>query len=268
MEQQEKLSLIKLAKTVAILGGVTGLKYFRQPGLQIKNKLSNGFDPVTEADQKSEDKMRSYIKNLRPNDGIVGEEQGISSGTSGFTWFLDPIDGTRAFISGIPVWTVLVSVSKDGQPVLGVVYQPFTQEFFIGGLGFSEYTRNHLSIKLSVRQCKSLEAAFLSTTFPEIGTALERKAFQAVAMRVRLCRYGLDAYAYALLAAGHLDLVIEAGLKPYDVHAPIALIEAAGGIVTNWSGGPAVNGGQIMACGDESIHQAALAILSKKSFNQ
>ncbi len=261
MRQQDKTNFVKLAKQVAILGGKEALNYFRDPWLGIQNKSSTLFDPVTDADLASEDKMRSYIKKARPLDTVIGEERGISPGSSEFTWVLDPIDGTRAFVTGIPVWTVLVSLSKNNIPILGVIYQPFTKELFTGGLGISEYIRDNISNKTSIRNCDNLNEAFLSSTFPEIGSIMERKAFEAVAGQVKICRYGLDAYAYALLAVGQLDIVVEAGLKPYDVQAPIALIEAAGGIVTNWRGGSAVDGGRIVASGDKFLHETIVNIL-------
>ena len=262
MREQEKINFIKLAKQVAVLGGKEALNYFRDPRLRIQNKSSKLFDPVTAADLASENKMRSYIRKARPLDTVIGEEKGISPGSSEFTWVLDPIDGTRAFVAGIPVWTVLVSLSWNNLPILGVIYQPFTKELFIGGLGISEYIRDNISTETSVRNCDNLKEAFLSSTFPEIGTAMERKAFEAVAGRVKICRYGLDAYAYALLAVGQLDIVVESGLKSYDVQAPIALIEAAGGIVTNWRGGSAVDGGRIVASGDKHLHANIVNILS------
>ena len=263
MNLQEKFDLIELAKKVATLGGNTALDYFRISGLVINNKGIGSFDPVTKADISSEDRMRKYIKKVRPFDSIIGEEKGILNGSNNFKWVLDPIDGTRAFISGIPVWTVLVALLENDSPVLGVVYQPFTGELFVGGFGASDYYRGGSSNRISVRSCSSLSQAYLASTFPEIGTELEKKAFDSVVSKVHLCRYGLDGYAYALLAAGYLDIVVEAGLKIYDVAATIALIEAAGGIVTNWSGGPAIEGGQILACGDKLIHKTALDILSK-----
>ncbi len=263
MTSQETMELIELAKSVAERGGNEALKYFRHVGLRVTNKALTSYDPVTGADLAAEDQMRSMIMRERPDDKIIGEERGVIEGTSDFTWHLDPIDGTRAYIAGIPVWTVLVSVSKNEVPILGVIHQPFMQEFFIGGLGKSKYIRNDFVTDISVRECKSLNVAFLSTTFPEIGNLSEQKAFEAVEKEVRLCRYGLDAYAYALLAAGHLDIVIEAGLKAYDVQAPIALIEGTGGLVTNWTGGSAEKGGRVLACGDKIIHEKVVNILSR-----
>ena len=265
MRDDEQFKLIDLAKKVARLGGDEALKFFREKNLNIRNKADNSYDPVTEADMASEDKMRSFIKSTRPSDTIVGEERETFLGSSDYTWVLDPIDGTRAFVCGIPVWTVLVSVVKNNAPILGVIYQPFMQELFVGGLGFSEYNRAGSPSILSVRKCHSLNNAFLASTFPEIGSEFERKAFDTVKRRVKLCRFGMDAYAYALLAAGHLDIIIEAGLKSYDVLASIAIIESSGGLVSNWKGEPAVDGGQILACGDKTIHNQVLEILSSKT---
>lgn len=261
MNSIEKMELLNLAKRVALIGGEEALRFFRDSDLRIKNKDSNSFDPVTQADVASEAAMRSCIRSVRPGDTIVGEEKGTSKGSSEYTWVLDPIDGTRAFISGIPVWTVLVSVSQNEVPIIGVIYQPFTQEIFVGGLGISDYIRNGFSLETSVRHCTNLKDAFLASTFPEIGTQNEHSAFQKVSKSVRLTRYGLDAYAYALLASGHIDIVIESGLKLYDIQAPIALIEAAGGIVTNWTGNSASGGGQVVASGDKRLHEKILNIL-------
>ena len=261
MNSIEKMELINLAKRVALIGGQNSLSYFRDSDLRIHNKDYDSFDPVTEADVAAEDAMRSCIRAARPNDTIIGEERGASKGSNEFTWVLDPIDGTRAFISGIPLWTVLVSVSQNQIPICGIIHQPFTQEIFVGGLGVSDYIRNGFSLETSVRHCKELKNALLASTFPEIGTLKEHSGFQKVSKSVRLTRYGMDAYAYALLASGYIDIVLEAGLKPYDIQAPIALIEAAGGIVTNWSGSSANGGGQVLACGDKRLHRQILDIL-------
>jgi len=157
---------------------------------------------------------------------------------------LDPIDGTRGFISGTASWGVLISLEDENGPVLGVIDQPYTRERFFGGFGTSELTRDYERHNLQVRKCGNLTQATLLSTYPEVGTQSERLSFEKVRDQVRLTRYGLDCYGYALLALGQVDLVIEAGLSPYDISAPIAVIEAAGGIVTNWQGEPAHKGGQ------------------------
>ncbi len=238
------------------------LPHFRQFGLTAENKISEGFDPVTVADRAGEKVMREILARYRPQDGIVGEEFGTTSGISGLTWVLDPIDGTRGFISGTPTWGVLIAVSTEDGPVFGVVDQPYVGERFVGGYGIAEVSGPQGVRSLKTRNINSLSDATLFTTFPEVGTPDERKKFEAVARQVRLTRYGMDCYAYALIAAGQVDLVIEAGLNSYDIQAPIAVIEAAGGKVTNWQGRAAHDGGQVLAAANAEIHAKALRWLS------
>ncbi|GIX13050.1 MAG: histidinol-phosphatase [Paracoccaceae bacterium] len=239
------------------------LRHFRNPHLAADSKTAQGFDPVTQADREAEAAIRAILARERPEDGILGEEEAARPGRSGLTWVIDPVDGTRAFLSGTPTWGVLIAVDAGAGPVCGLIDQPWTGERFWGGFGRAEFTRGALRRPLGVRPCAELGSAILFTTFPEIGSAAERAAFAEVSARCRLTRYGLDCYAYALLALGMIDLVIEAGLQPYDVAAPIAVIEAAGGIVTDWRGGPAHGGGRILAAGDRRLHERALAILSR-----
>ena len=203
----------------------------------------------------------AILAERRPQDAILGEEFGTQPGTSGLTWVLDPIDGTRAFISGAPSWGTLIGLTDATGPIYGIVDQPFTGERFEGGLGRAHVTDRHGERPLAVRKGVALAQATLLSTFPEIGTEAERAAFQRVSRQARLTRYGLDCYGYALLALGQVDLVIEAGLQPYDIVAPIAVIEAAGGIVTDWQGGPAHGGGQVLAAATPELHAAALALL-------
>jgi histidinol phosphatase-like enzyme (inositol monophosphatase family) len=209
--------------------------------------------------------MRQIIAERRPADGVDGEEFGRDTGSSGFTWVLDPIDGTRAFLSGAPTWGILIGLDGGEGPVLGVVDQPFTRERFMGGFGRAEYRRDGNVSDLRVRECPALADAVLYTTRPEIGSAGELEGFAAVSRAARLTRYGFDCYAYALIALGHVDLVIEAGLHSYDIQGPQAVIEAAGGIVTDWRGRPAHQGGRVLAAGDRRIHAAALEILARVS---
>ena len=237
------------------------LRLFRSPALHPDNKAASGFDPVTEADRASERAMRALLARHRPDDAILGEEYGPSSGRSGLTWVLDPIDGTRAFISGAASWGVLISVTDDTGPIYGLIDQPYIGERFEGGLGLSRMSGPRGDAPLGARGGVALRDAILMSTYPEVGTADEYARFRTVADQVKLVRYGLDCYAYALLAAGQVDLVIEAGLQAYDVCAPIAVIEAAGGIVTNWQGGPAHEGGQLLAAGSPELHAQALALL-------
>lgn len=238
------------------------LPHFRSVGLETDNKLAGGYDPVTVADRAAEQAMRAVLADRRPQDGILGEEFGAQPGTSGLTWVLDPIDGTRGFVAGTPTWGVLIAVGPDSGPLLGLVDQPYIGERFFGAGGRATLTGPSGTHDIKTRAPRALSDAILFTTFPEVGTAAERAAFEAVAARAQLVRYGMDCYAYALVAAGQADLVIEAGLNAYDIQAPIALIEAAGGIVTDWEGGPVHKGGRALAAANPQIHSAALALLA------
>lgn len=255
-------ALWALADRLADAARAAVLPFFRTADLAADSKEDGRFDPVTAADRAAEDAIRAILAAERPADAILGEERGAAAGTSGLTWVIDPIDGTRAFLAGAPTWGVLVALADGDGPFLGVIDQPHIGERFRGGLGRAELAGPHGTRPLATRAARPLDQAILLSTFPEIGTPAERAAFQRVAGAVRLVRYGLDCYAYGLIAAGQVDLVIEAGLAPYDVAAPIAVIEAAGGIVTDWRGGPAHQGGQILAAANPAVHAAALALLA------
>ncbi|WP_126976063.1 inositol monophosphatase family protein [Frigidibacter oleivorans] len=258
-----KAALIAAAHAAADVARVETLAYFRRSDLEAATKEDHRFDPVTEADRAAERAMRAVLARLRPEDAILGEEYGRSEGTSGLTWVLDPIDGTRGYISGTPVWGVLVSVAgPDGHPLFGLIDQPYIGERFAGGLGVAEVTGPLGRQTLACRAARPLSGATLFTTFPEVGTPADAGAFARVSRAARLTRYGADCYAYALVAAGQIDLVIEAGLQPYDIHAPIAVIEAAGGLVTDWQGGPARDGGRVLAAANAAIHGEAMALLN------
>lgn len=258
-------ALSDVAHAMADAARAAILPHFRSPQLETDNKLAEGYDPVTVADRAAEQAMRAVLADLRPDDAILGEEFGSQPGTSGLTWVLDPIDGTRGFVAGTPTWGVLIAVGPDSGPVLGLVDQPYIGERFFGAAGQATLTGPHGTQKITTRPARALGDAILFTTFPEVGTAAERAAFDAVARQVQLVRYGMDCYAYALVAAGQADLVIEAGLNNYDLQAPIALIQAAGGIVTDWEGGPVHNGGRALAAANADIHKAALDILAATS---
>ena len=257
-----KSELMRVAHLLAEAARPETLRLFRQPALVADNKLGDGFDPVTEADKAAEQAMRTILARERPDDSILGEEFGHTQGTTNLTWVLDPIDGTRGYISGTPTWGVLISVADASGPLFGLIDQPFIGERFAGGFGVAEVIGPQGTVHLQTRLPRSLADATVLTTFPEVGTPQDMRAFQAVAAQARLTRYGMDCYGYALLAAGQVDLVIEAGLNAYDIQAPIAVVQAAGGIVTDWSGGPAHDGGRALAAANSEIHAAALAILS------
>lgn len=257
--------LIRAAHALADAARPPTLRHFRQR-IVADDKASGlagaRFDPVTEADREAERAMRDVLSRERPRDGVVGEEYGSREGTSGLTWVLDPIDGTRGYVAGTPTWGVLVAVADADGPFFGIIDQPYTDERFEGGLGRALLTGARGTTVLRTGPARPLGEATVLTTFPEIGSQAERAAFERLASRARLVRYGMDCYGYALLAAGHVDLVVEAGLQPYDVHAPIAVVSAAGGLATGWDGRPAHRGGQLLAAANAAIHAEAMAWLA------
>ncbi|MFC3694580.1 histidinol-phosphatase [Chenggangzhangella methanolivorans] len=239
------------------------LPFFRT-SLGVEDKTHGaGFDPVTAADKAGESVMRAMIRETFPGHGIIGEEHGDLAVDAEYVWVLDPIDGTRSFILGLPVWGTLIGLTRRGAPCFGMMHQPFIGERFSGDGGSASYRGRNGSRRLRTRSCASLSDAMLMSTSPTMFTGEEREAFDRVSDEARLTRWGGDCYAYCMLAAGHLDLVVEADLKPFDIVALIPIVEGAGGVVTTWDGGPAANGGRIVAAGDPRIHEAALERLSR-----
>ena len=246
---------------LATVSGNTILPFFRT-SLGVDNKTSLGFDPVTEADRAAEAAMRRLITTTFPQHGIIGEEFGDERPNAEYVWVLDPIDGTKSFISGVPLWGTLIALMHNGVPAFGMMHQPYIRERFFGDGGAANFrSASGGQRHLSVRRCASLAEATLFATTPQMFRGEDRTAFDRVEKQVRLSRYGGDCYAYCMLAAGHIDLVIEADLKPYDIAALVPIITGAGGVVTTWDGEPAHNGGRIVAAGDPRVHQAALKLL-------
>lgn len=255
--------LIDVAHAMAEAAGAVILPHFRKHDLDDENKAADGYDPVTIADRAAEEAMRAVLADRRPGDAILGEEFGAQPGTSGLTWVLDPIDGTRGFVAGTPTWGVLIAVSDGDGPIMGMIDQPYIGERFWGADGAAWMRGPSGAVNsLATRKPRALSEAVLFTTFPEVGTPAERAAFEAVAEQVKLVRYGMDCYAYALVAAGQVDLVIEAGLNSYDIQGPIGVIQGAGGVVTDWSGAPVHDGGRVVAASHPDVHRAALDILA------
>jgi histidinol phosphatase-like enzyme (inositol monophosphatase family) len=228
---------------------------------------AKGFDPVTEADRGAEAAIRKLIAARYPEHGVIGEEYGEDRPEAEFVWVLDPIDGTRAFISGLPLWCTLIGLRHQGRPVLGGIGQPFLDELYLGSAAGSRLIRGGESRPLRVRPCPQLTQAVIATTDPEgCFDGAELGAWTQVRAAARLARLGCDAYAYAMVAAGTMDLVIEAGLKAWDVEAAIALIAGAGGLVTDWRGAPiGPNGGQMVIAGDRACLEEALVALKRSA---
>ncbi|HEY5288621.1 MAG TPA: histidinol-phosphatase, partial [Caulobacteraceae bacterium] len=240
------------------------LPLFRaEHGLEDKGK-AGAFDPVTAADRGAEAAIRSLIAARHPDHGVIGEEYGDDRPGADFVWVLDPIDGTRAFISGLPVWTTLIGLRHQGAPVLGSIGQPFIGEIFIGSAAGSRLVSPQGERPLKTRRGVSLAAALIATTDPEACfDAAETAAWRALRRASRLARFGCDAYAYAMVAAGSLDLVVESGLKCWDIEAAIPVIEGAGGLVRDWSGRPVGrDGGRVIIAGDEALLAEALVPLA------
>jgi myo-inositol-1(or 4)-monophosphatase len=205
--------------------------------------------------------MRALIRKTFPAHGIIGEEFGEDKPDAAYVWVLDPIDGTKSSIAGMPNWGTLIGLLKEGEPVYGMMHQPFIGERFTGDGAVARYRGPAGERKLSARNCKAVKDAILFTTSPLLMNEEERERFRRVEQAAQLSRYGGDCYAYCMVAAGHIDLVIEAGLNRYDIMPLIPIVEGAGGVVTTWDGGPAKDGGRIIAAGDKRVHEQALALL-------
>lgn len=231
------------------------------------DKGAGAFDPVTEADKGAEAAIRRLISERYPDHGVIGEEYGEDRPDAEFVWVLDPIDGTRAFIAGLPVWTTLIGLRHQGKPVLGSIGQPYLGEVFIGHAGGSRLIDRAGERPIHVRPCSKLTDAIIATTDPEsCFDGAELGAWTQVRAAARLARLGCDAYAYAMVAQGTMDLVVEAGLKCWDIEAAIPLIEGAGGIVTNWRGAPiGQSGGQMAIAGDRAVLDEALVALKRSA---
>jgi histidinol phosphatase-like enzyme (inositol monophosphatase family) len=254
---------IACAHELADLSGQTILPYFRKP-LWVTNKAQRGFDPVTVADTAAETVIRDALARRFPAHGIVGEEFGTRDSASRYRWIIDPIDGTRAFMIGVPLWGTLIGLMEHDTPIVGMMDQPFTAERFWATSRGAYYRRGPSKpARLTTRASGTLDAAVLVATSPDMfKTRTEKAAFARVSNRVRLTRFGGDCYAYCLLAAGHIDLVVEAGLKAVDIAPLIPIIEQAGGAVSDWRGGTAVAGGNVVAAANRKIHAAALDLLA------
>jgi len=215
---------------------------------------------VTQADHAAEEAMRRLILETYPDHGILGEERGRENEGARLTWVLDPIDGTKAFVTGFPTWGTLIALNDGGRPVLGVCNQPHTGERFAGDARGTTLNGR----RLATRPCPALAGATLAaTSFEMFGEGAKREAFATLYRQAGLRRLGGDCYAYCMLAHGLIDIVVEADLAPWDIQALIPIVEGAGGVVTGWDGGPAAAGGCVVACGDRRLHAEVLPVLRR-----
>ena len=263
-ERQSFKDLLSFAHQLADLSGPVVMQHFRKP-ISIENKASGrAFDPVTKADRGAERVISQALKARFPSHGMVGEEYGSRNAASRYQWVIDPIDGTRAFIMGSPLWGTLIGLLDDGQPSVGVMDQPFTGERCWSAASASYLQkRGGKPKRIKTRACPRLEDAILTSTHPDLFEgAHHQQTLTSLKSRVRMTRYGGDCYGYTLLAAGFVDLIIETGLKSYDIVALIPIIERAGGRVTTWDGEPATSGGNVVASGDPRLHEAVLKAIA------
>lgn len=253
--------LLAFADTLADAARAAILPYFRATHtVESKGAL---FDPVTDADKAAERAMRALIEAEFPDHGILGEEYGETQGVSGYQWVLDPIDGTRAFISGLPLWGVLIGLTSEGKPIIGVMDQPYLEERYRGWNDGAELVTRAGKRLLKTRACASLGEAILSTTDPYLFRGDEADAFARIRTQAKLTRYGCDCYAYAMIADGGIDCVVESGLKPFDICALIPIITGAGGGVCSWEGEDASQGGRVLAFGDARVRDEAITRLAQ-----
>lgn len=223
-----------------------------------EDKGGHEFDPVTEADRKAELSMRALIEAEFPEHGVSGEEFPDRAPEGPLSWSLDPVDGTRSFICGLPNWVTLIALLENGRPILGLIDVPCLDERYTGFAGGASLRHHGEETRLSSSGCTSLAEARLSTTDPYLFRGDEGGAYKRVRDRVRTTRYGQDGYGYARLAAGSLDLVIETDLKPHDYNALIPIIRTAGGVIGDWEGGEDFSAGKVIAAATPELYAAAL----------
>ncbi len=265
MSSMDDLDALRaFAAEVALQGAHTAARWFRRPVAVERKGDRAGFDPVTEADRAAEAAMRGIIAEHFPDHRILGEEEGESGGNASWCWHLDPIDGTRAFIAGLPSWTTLVGLTFKGRPVIGAIVQPVLKEVFTG-IHADERCGAWLNGRpIAVSPRAALAEAVVMTTGPEYFSPPEWTAFRRLSEHCRITRYGFDAYSYAMLAAGHVDLVAESGLAAHDIMALVPVVRGAGGVISGWDpdDAPGADGGRVLAAAGAALHAAAAGILT------
>ena len=255
---------LRIAHSLADAAGEILRRYFRTPvAVDVKPDDS----PVTAADREAEAAIREILSSRRPADGVVGEEFGSENADAEFVWVVDPIDGTRSFIAGRPIFGTLIAVLSGGVPVLGVIDQPVAGERWTGCFGGGALLND---VPISTRACAKLADGLLATTSPHLFASGKMERFRRIESRARHAIYGGDCYNYGLLAAGHLDAVVESGLKPYDFCALAPIVREAGGRITDWSGEPLSlsSNGDVVAAGDARLHAEALSLLGASAQGQ
>ncbi len=264
MKTHDIPALLKFADALADAARTAILPYFRaEHGVEDKGGADGFLDPVTEADKASERVMREMVERTHPSHGFLGEEFEETLSQSGYQWIVDPIDGTRAFVAGLPTWGVLIALAYEGEPILGIMDQPYLDERYRGWNSGADSVIRGARKALRTRECARLAGAICSTTDPYLFKGAEAEAFGKVRSASKLTRYGYDCYAYSMIAAGHIDCVVESGLRAFDIAALIPIVTGAGGGVCGWNGGFAAQGGRVLAYGDARVRDEALTLLSR-----
>lgn len=254
--------LTRFAIELAEASAAAILPYFRQ-NTAIDVKDGPVWDPVTEGDRAGERAIRALIERHYPDHAIHGEEYGFKEGRSPFTWVLDPVDGTRAFVSGMPTWATLIGLSFEGRPVLGLMNQPVVGDMFHGSPRGAWHSYRGKASPISVRRNVPLARATIGTTAPELYRSEQnQRRFQELRAKAQLTRYGGDSYFFCLLAAGHIDIAMDCGLQPYDITPLLPIITAAGGVAAEWTGGDLARGGNVITAGSQALLDEALAIMA------
>lgn len=237
------------------------LPHFRQNG-PVAVKDNEHWDPVTEGDKAGERAIRHLIETRYPSHGIIGEEYGEKKGSSPLTWVLDPVDGTRAFVIGLPTWATLIALYEGGEPRVGVMCQPFVGDIFFGNPNgaWLEHRGNRQPLRTSAQ--RQLSDSMVGTTAPHLFKGADAVAFGRLTSRTKLVRFGLDAYSYALLAAGHLDIAMDAALQIYDIAALIPIVKGAGGVVGSWTGDDVNRGGNVICANSAPMLDMAIAAMA------
>jgi inositol-phosphate phosphatase / L-galactose 1-phosphate phosphatase / histidinol-phosphatase len=250
--------LVSLANCLADAARPIAARYFRS-GVAVDDKTDES--PVTIADREAETAMRTLLSEHVPQHGVFGEEHGAVRTDADYVWVIDPIDGTKAYITGLPIFGTLIALLHHGRPVMGVIDQPILRERWLGVEG-EPSTFNGRPIR--VRPCSALKLAYMYSTAPIMFPGAFEKRHEALTQRVKLFRWGGDCYAYGLLASGHVDLVVENSLKLYDFAALVPVIKGAGGLITDWRGKElnVHSDGSVLAAGDDAVHRAAMAVLN------
>ena len=256
--------LCRVAGDAADAAAIITSRYFRSSmGVENKAEGSGDFDPVTLADKQAELEIRRVLQSFSPDIGFYGEEHETIAARCGLTWVVDPIDGTRAFMSGMPLWGTLIGLYNGEDAILGLMDQPFLKERYIAWQDSAQLQTPGVTTTLRTRHNEDLASSVAYCTTPDMFKNTTAKAcFQRLKSEVQLMRYGGDCYAYALLAAGYVDIVVDCDLKPYDILALIPIVTAAGGVVSTWSGDRAVNGKYVVACGSRALHDKVIPLLA------